>query len=1177
MIRFPLTLLPLLRYIHIRYFNICEAYKLLIFFLLILSGTAAFGQPDFETAVPSNFYSAKGTLSISNRHFRLGSQSLRWDWQAGDVLQITLTSAESSAINGGLFDWRRGHFELWVHNESASKDTFEIKFFNTLNVDQFRFRFNINYDGWRRLLRSYTYDMLQGNSTKNVGNTINIVAPASGSGTIYLDNLQYMRTYDFKQSDDVMPDLYDSAITKNYIISNFYYECYYAAPLVAVTQPTVVELAGLDSIRARIKRAKRGTAPTASELSNAITQYNAFNIVKDGDAIRGKLITDPSAIGNLLSVFSRSYVHNNNTDSRDKAVDLLKLMFDSGIAGGSGLWFAGKNTGYNQMQFFEALINVDEFADADLKYRLWHWIKWCTGTGLAWKSDSNGLFDTDDIHTLQNAFFAMVLFSGDNTTAVSDLKRLKVYFEKFLENQKGTSDGIKPDGTSFHHATHYSAYMYAMNSLLCNILCYMRKTPFQINEQAYDNLRKAAYAESLMSNKIYYANSLNGRHPFSLITYYNQPAMEQLAYIGGEVVNQEYDPVVAAMHSRMYSYATKIGGVSAESFPSGFWQMNYSPLSLYRRDNWVATIKGINNDFWATETYASENRYGRYQGYGALEILYPSIYGQVLAPSGMIITGWDWNKVPGTTSIIYPYDSLNLSATVSTLLERNMLNFAGGVKFGAPSQSSSSDIILQDLHGDYGMYGLNFQQSNLTITHSSTFTFRKSWFCFGKKIVCIGSNINNNRSWRNTITTLFQTTLASQSTPVTVDGSDETAFPFSQSFSNSGAHWIVDPYNTGYYIMQGSTIQVEKKLQTSPDESGSGATTTANYTNAYIDHGNAPANGKYAYVVIPNTTKNDMSTFAGVMSNASTSEFDILQQDEHAHIIRENADNVFGFSLFTSNTNLTSNEVLKANDVPCLVMLQIRNDTLRITVVNPDIHIVNNESTAIPVTIALYGGWLKASDIPAKYASLISTEDSETIVSFSVADGFPAEIALVKSASSVLPLLSLNLQGVADAPEGRNVLTMKFENNDVADYSLEYKPADAADWKIIDTRNIQGGDGEQSSIFYHVNPLPGENQYRVKCTDIDGTIKYSNIVQLKNLQAAQILIAPNPAKNDFTITLKQQPVKPLQWSLSDASGKIVKAGVIAGLRESVLVKALSAGVYYIKFSDGSYFPVVVMK
>lgn len=1137
---------------------------------------SAHSQPDLETSVPSNFTVSKGTLSISDRHFRLGQKSLRWDWVAGDILHIELSSSETSAINKDLYNWRKGHFEVWVHNETASKDTFEFQFLNNAGIARYRFRFNVNYRGWRRLLRNYSNDMLQSTGDKNVGHTIYLLAPQTGSGSVYLDNLQYMRDNGAKQSDDVMPDLYELAAAKDYITSNFFYKAYYAPPLDKTDNPTAAELAGVALIRQRIKSSGIGVAPTASELSAAISAYNGYNIVVSGNLVKGKIITNPKEIGDMMSTFTRSYVHNNNTDSRDKAINLLKLLIDCGFAGGSGLWVGGGSSGYDQMKFFTSLINADFITDTNLRYELWHWLSWCTGTGLAWEDETNGLFNVDNITTLQDAYFAMFLFSPDDVTAVNDLKRFKAYLEKYLQNQKGTSDGIKVDGTSFHHGTHYNAYMYSMKILVTPILSTLRQTPFQINKQAYDNLVKAAYAESIMSNTIYYANSLTGRHPFETITYYNEPVFSELTYIGGEIQNAEFDPVVSGIHSRMYSYGKKIGGVGAEPFPSGFWQMNYSPLAMYRRDNWAACIKGINNAFWATETYAADNRYGRYQGYGALEILYPSEWPNELKPSGMTATGWDWNKVPGATSIVYPFDSLNLAASITSLEERSMLNFAGGVKFGIPSETAPSDVILQDLHGDYGLYGLNFRQSDLSATHSSSFVFRKSYFCFGRRIVCLGSNINNNRSWRNTITTLFQVTLPATSSAVTVDGSAKTGFPFSQTLSKTSAHWLKDTYGTGYYVLAGNTIQVEKKSQTSPDQSGNGVTTTANYTNAYIDHGAAPKDGNYAYVVIPRTTDAAMTQFASNMSAPSTREFDILQQNASAHIIRENATGVTGYSLFEVNTNLTSNNYIKGNDVPCVAMLRVKDDTMTISVVNPDIHLVNNVSTAVPITIHLYGGWLKAANKPAKYASLISTNSEETLVQFTAADGLPAEIVL-KRESVVLPLRSLSLTGRTNEAAHQNELTMKVENDEPATYYLENKAKENGVWQVMDEKQLPGAATEQSYIFYHHNPLPVTNFYRIKWQENAGGWKYSNIAQLKNERVNTVTVAPNPARDFFSVTLKQKPLPSMLWTLADAGGKVVRRGRISDTRTDIAVNEFPAGVYFFSMDNAQSFRIAVIK
>lgn len=1155
------------------------------YFFLLFSGliiySATLAQPDLENTLPTNYRVAKGTFSFSDRHYKLGQKSLRWDWVAGDTIIIDLTPAQEAYILPRLISGQTHYFETWIYNETAAKDTFALKFYNWQGNPQFSFQFNVNYTGWRRLLRSYRANMIMmypsfqtrvGEAQWNVDKIL-FLAPLTGSGTIYIDDINYIKDGGITESDYVMPDLYSKAVYKA-TAKDIHYSTDSLSKLVAAVTPTSSEVIDIATIRRNIEDLKHKRIPTAAELQSANNEYLTYNIVINNNQIKGTHIARPQQIGNMFSTFTYTVrnVNNNDNSSKEKLINLLRLLIDSGLDEGSGYWFAGGVEGYYDVIFFNALRDAYPLVPQDLREKIWRWLKWSTDVNLGWSPTSDGNFNTDNVFVLSTAYLCTILYSPNDATTAKDIKTLKQFVEKFLTPQKGISGGMKIDGTSFHHNGHYNIYMYAFSALIDTILTPITTQSFKINANAYNNLRKVTYGQYVSSNLTQFANSFSGRHPFLTEMIISAPLYVKLAKIGGIVLNNSYDPIIAGMYTRLTNDNTKFAGASAEPFPKGFWQMNYSPAAIYRRDNWVATMRGMTNNLWGSEIYVESNVYGRYQSYGSLEIVYPS----GMQGSGMLRRGWDWNKPPGTTTIVYPFDSLK---TPASLYEESLLKFAGGVKFGVPSEKTPSDIILQDFHGDYGVFGFNFQQlpSSATVTHSTSFVFRKSFFCFGDKIVCLGSNINNDRNWRNTITTLFQGILPSTSTAIEVDGSGKAAFPFSQSLNNTSAHRLLDAYKTGYYIMPGSTIQVEKKNQISPDQSGSNATSNADYANAYIDHGKAPVNGKYAYVVLPNTTSSKLNDFANNMASTSTREFEILQQDEFAHIVRQKSTDVIGLSLFTSNVNLTSNEVVKANDVPCVAMLQIRNDTLRINVVNPDINFVNNESVAIPVTIKLYGEWLKASNVAAKYATVVSTKDNETIVRFSVADGLSSEITLVNFSSAVLPINSLNLQGKIDAAASRNILTMKFENNDNAGYTLENKSATDLDWATVDAENIPGADKEQSFVFYHPNPSPGENQYRIKCTEIDGVIKYSNIVILKNQLNDNIVIAPNPARHEFSIIFKEQSVKPLQWSIIDGSGNILKAGSINSLRENVDVRALPAGMYYIRFSGGKSLPVIIMK
>ena len=69
----------------------------------------------------------------------------------------------------------------------------------------------------------------------------------------------------------------------------------------------------------------------------------------------------------------------------------------------------------------------------------------------------------------------------------------------------------------------------------------------------------------------------------------------------------------------------------------------------------MVTLKGYNTDVWGAEIYTKDNRYGRYQSYGSVQIMgAPS-----RKASGYNENGWDWNRLPGTTTIHLPFELLN--------------------------------------------------------------------------------------------------------------------------------------------------------------------------------------------------------------------------------------------------------------------------------------------------------------------------------------------------------------------------------------------------------------------------------------------------------------------------------------------------------------------------------------
>jgi len=85
----------------------------------------------------------------------------------------------------------------------------------------------------------------------------------------------------------------------------------------------------------------------------------------------------------------------------------------------------------------------------------------------------------------------------------------------------------------------------------------------------------------------------------------------------------------------------------------------------------MVTLKGYNTDVWCSEIYTKDNRYGRYQSYGSVQILASGRPVNSFA-SGFVEDGWDWNRVPGTTTIHLPLEKLE-NPLPGTLMEKIFL------------------------------------------------------------------------------------------------------------------------------------------------------------------------------------------------------------------------------------------------------------------------------------------------------------------------------------------------------------------------------------------------------------------------------------------------------------------------------------------------------------------------
>ena len=204
--------------------------------------------------------------------------------------------------------------------------------------------------------------------------------------------------------------------------------------------------------------------------------------------------------------------------------------------------------------------------------------------------------------------------------------------------------------------------------------------------------------------------------------------------------------------------------------------MNYALLMAHRRDTWLALARGYNHRFAATEIYDRNNRFGRYFGNGVLEIL---AGGDPVSreASGCVEDGWDWNRLDGTTVIYLPLDKLRAvnRGTEGILSDQT---FVGGV-----SHRGRNGAFVMQIHG--------------MKRHDPSFRARKSTFFFDDRIICLGSDIENDDTEHPTHTNLFQKHLPETTLPISSSEEHAGASPM-RALPADRAGWLVD---TGHRLL----------------------------------------------------------------------------------------------------------------------------------------------------------------------------------------------------------------------------------------------------------------------------------------------------------------------------------------------------------------------------------------
>ncbi|MEO7589442.1 MAG: chondroitinase family polysaccharide lyase, partial [Arachnia sp.] len=526
----------------------------------------------------------------------------------------------------------------------------------------------------------------------------------------------------------------------------------------------------------------------------------------------------------------------------------------------------------------------------------------------------------DVLNTFSEGMLVSCLAAESTQERVARLRAFGAWLNGAHRHTPGILDGHKPDGFCFHHIGPYPAY--GRDALIGSIpvLGDLTGTPFELGPAAAAILRQAMVTMNTVSTTLEWPIGLCGRHPrggegiHALVDSY---ALLGRAPLAGRDDGTGIDVEMASIFRGLVResatewqkaldgyFADR--GVEAAPAPQGYWQHGYAALGAHRQDQWMASVKGLNRYLWSAETYEGANAYGRYLSYGQIEV-------QSIANDDGLVTheaggwhqpGYDWNHIPGTTTIVLPYDELkaDLTGTIQqSLLTDSPVGGAG------------------TLAGRATLFGMHLREHP---TFNPTHTARISVLLVGDRILALGSDIRNDDTEHPTHTTLFQLT------PETMRAPHPLA---------TGSNWAIDPAGNGYVVSHGS-MAARTAPQTGPDQDGTSPGEARDFALGWIDHGTQPTDGGYEYALLVGAGAEQTEAFATAMAGGEKPWL-VTQRDLVAHVVSDRASGVSAHVVFEADADLVEHSCVRRATRPCLVLLHGAGRIVSVSITDPDLHL----------------------------------------------------------------------------------------------------------------------------------------------------------------------------------------------------------------------------------------------
>ena len=277
----------------------------------------------------------------------------------------------------------------------------------------------------------------------------------------------------------------------------------------------------------------------------------------------------------------------------------------------------------------------------------------------------------------------------------------------------------------------------------------------------------------------------------------------------------------------------------------GHYQFPSMDRVMHLRPGFGFTLSLFSSRIYNYESINGENLHGWFTGYGMGYLLTTNDITQFTDSYWPTV---DPYHLPGTTVVVTPLANSVNQAKMSTQ------PWVGGAV----------------LSNSVGAAGMSLDDVN------STLVAKKSWFMFDNEVVCLGAGITCS-SATNVHTTVENRSLHTTNTRLLNVGGKVMLTTLGWSSNLNNVTWCALDGSGGYYFPGGANLKASRVARSGSWADiglGSGTSITRNFVSLILDHGVAPANATYAYVLLPNYSSNAVSAYAAnpqitVLANTS--------------------------------------------------------------------------------------------------------------------------------------------------------------------------------------------------------------------------------------------------------------------------------------------------------------------